>query len=124
MCTGFNTSEKCNKIDGVYKVFVFVFLLNSIFKYYLILFYCMPEKTSKKKVIVYSTPQCPYCKMAKEFLKENKVAYEDIDVSKDEKAAEKMIEKSGQMGVPVIDIEGNVIVGFDKEKIKKALKIK
>lgn len=82
----------------------------------------MPEK--KSKVVVYSTPQCPYCKMAKDFLKQNKIDYKDIDVSSDEKAASVMIEKSGQMGVPVLDIEGIIIVGFDKEKIKKALKIK
>lgn len=86
----------------------------------------MPQKPSVKKinVIVYSTPQCPYCKMSKDFLKENKIDYKEIDVSSDEKAASQMIEKSGQMGVPVLDINGQIIVGFDKEKIKKALKIK
>ncbi len=86
----------------------------------------MPQKLSVKKinVIVYSTPQCPYCKMSKDFLKENKIDYKEIDVSSDEKAASQMIEKSGQMGVPVLDINGQIIVGFDKEKIKKALKIK
>jgi glutaredoxin-like YruB-family protein len=84
----------------------------------------MPEKTSKPKVIVYSTPTCPYCHAAKEFLKENKIDYKDIDVSKDQTAAQEMIEKSGQMGVPVIDINGTIIVGYDKEAIKKALKLK
>lgn len=73
------------------------------------------------KVTIYSTPSCPYCKMAKEFFDENKVKYKDIDVSKDKEAADDMIEKSGQMGVPVIDIDGTIIVGFDKEKIEKAL---
>ena len=77
-----------------------------------------------KKVIVYSTPTCPYCHSAKAFLKENKVAFKDIDVSKDQDAAQDMIEKSGQMGVPVLDIDGTIIVGFDKEAIKKALKLK
>jgi len=81
----------------------------------------MPAK--KPKVIVYSTPTCPYCHSAKEFLKENKVPFKDIDVSKDSKAAEEMIEKSGQMGVPVIEIGNEIIVGFDKERIKKALKL-
>ncbi len=76
------------------------------------------------KVKVYSTPTCPYCDMAKKFLKENKVDFENIDVSRDEKAAEEMVDKSGQMGVPVIDIDGQIIVGFDKEAMKKALKIK
>jgi len=82
------------------------------------------KKTVKKaKVLIYSTPTCPYCTMAKEFLKENKVPYKEFDVSKDRDKAQEMIEKSGQMGVPVIDISGTIIVGFDKEKMKKALKL-
>lgn len=84
----------------------------------------MPKPNEKSKVIVYSTPTCPYCHAAKDFLKENKVEFKDIDVSKDQKAAEEMIEKSGQMGVPVLEIGGQIIVGFDKDKIKKALKLK
>ncbi len=76
------------------------------------------------KVKVYSTPTCPYCHSAKEFLKENKIEFEDIDVSKDRKKAQEMIEKSGQMAVPVLDINGTIIVGYDKAAIKKALKIK
>jgi len=80
----------------------------------------MAEK-KKAKVTVYSTPTCPYCHMAKDFLKENKIEFKDIDVSADEKAAEKMIEKSGQMGVPVIEINDTIIVGFNKDAIKKAL---
>ena len=83
----------------------------------------MPE-AKKTKVIVYSTPSCPYCHSAKEFLKENKVEYEEVDVSKDQSKAQEMIEKSGQMGVPVLDINGTIIVGFDREAIRKALKIK
>ena len=75
------------------------------------------------KVTVYSTPTCPWCHKAKDFLKENDVPFQDINVAANQKAAEEMIEKSGQMGVPVIDIDGQVIVGFDKNAIKKALKI-
>lgn len=78
---------------------------------------------AKPKVIVYSTPTCPYCHSAKDYLKENKIPFKDIDVSKDHKAAEDMVEKSGQMGVPVLDINGQIIIGFDKEAIKKALKL-
>ena len=73
------------------------------------------------KVKVYSTSTCPWCLRAKEFFKEKKIEFEDIDVSLDEKAANEMIEKSGQMGVPVIEINGKIIVGFDKEEIEKAL---
>jgi glutaredoxin 3 len=76
-----------------------------------------------KSVKVYSTPTCPWCTRAKQFLNENNVSYESFDVSSDQQAAEEMITKSGQMGVPVIEIEGQVIVGFDKDRIKQALGI-
>lgn len=76
------------------------------------------------KVRLFTTPACPYCYTLKEFLRENKIAFEEIDVSRDEKAAKEMIEKSGQMGVPVLEIDGEIVVGFDKEKISKLLKIK
>lgn len=76
-----------------------------------------------KKVKVYSTPTCPWCIRTKQFLKENNVLFEDLDVSLNQEAGEEMIQKSGQMGVPVLDIEGEIIVGLDKEKIKAALGI-
>ncbi len=74
-----------------------------------------------KKVVIYSTPSCSYCKMAKDFFEENKVEYEDFDVSTDMEKQKEMIEKSGQMGVPVIVINGELVVGFDQEKIKQLL---
>ncbi len=74
------------------------------------------------EIIVYSTPTCPYCHMLKDFLKEKKIEFKDVDVSKDQDAAHKMIEKSGQMGVPQIEINGKIIVGFDKGAIEKELK--
>ena len=76
-----------------------------------------------KAVTVYSTPTCPYCRMAKAYLDEHKVSYKDIDVSTDRDAAAAMVEKSGQMGVPVLDIDGEIIIGFDKAKIKEVLGI-
>ncbi len=74
-------------------------------------------------VILYSTPTCGWCQKTKEFLKENKIKFTSIDVSKNQKKAEEMIRKSGQRGVPVIDINNTIIIGFDEAKIKKALKI-
>jgi len=74
-----------------------------------------------KKVRIYSTPTCPYCIRAKQFLTDNKVEFENIDVSKDTVKAQEMFDKSGQMGVPILDIEGEIIVGFEREKIKQAL---
>lgn len=68
-----------------------------------------------KKVIVYSTPTCPYCVYAKNFFKKKGVSFEDVDVSKDYARAREMVEKSGQMGVPVIDIGGEIIIGFQPE---------
>ena len=74
-------------------------------------------------VKVYSTPTCPYCVALKNFLKENNIDFEDIDVSQDDKAREEIIKKTGQMGVPIVDIDGEIIIGFDKEKISRLLKI-
>lgn len=74
-------------------------------------------------VKIYTTEWCHFCKEAKKFFNENSVKFTEVDVGKDQKAAEEMIEKSGQMGVPVIEIDGQIIVGFDRNRIKKALKI-
>ena len=74
-----------------------------------------------KSVKIYSTPTCPWCIRAKQFLKENDVEFQNIDVSGDQQAIDELMQKSGQMGVPVLDIEGEIIVGFDQERIKIAL---
>lgn len=73
------------------------------------------------QVTVYSTPTCGYCKMAKAYFQENNVAYTEKDVSVDTVARDDMIKKSGQLGVPVIDVDGTLIVGFDKQKLAKLL---
>jgi len=75
-------------------------------------------------VKIYSTPTCPWCIKTKEFFKANKVAFTNVDVSKNKKAAEEMVKKSGQMGVPVIDIDGKILVGFNEGKLKSALNLK
>lgn len=72
-------------------------------------------------VTIYTTPTCPYCKLAKDYLKEKGVEYKEVDVAADKKAAQEMVDKSGQMGVPVITIDNEIIVGFDKEAIEKAI---
>ncbi len=78
----------------------------------------------KHKIKVYSTKSCHYCTMEKDFLKQNKIEFEDVDVSDNQKAANEMVKKSGQMGVPVTEIDDEIVVGFDKEKLKKILSIK
>jgi glutaredoxin-like YruB-family protein len=74
-----------------------------------------------KNVTVYSTPTCPFCKRLKKYLDEKNIEYKDNDVSSDQDALNEMREKSDQMGVPVVDIDGDIIVGFDKENIEEAL---
>jgi len=75
-------------------------------------------------VKIYSTPTCPYCKLTKDFLKEKGIAFVDIDVSADPAAANEMVKKSGQMGVPVADIDGQIIVGWNKSALEDALGLK
>ena len=82
------------------------------------------SNNKQPKVRVFSTPVCPYCVTLKQYLKEHNIEFEDIDVSQDKVASDEMIEKSGQMGVPVVDIDGQIVVGFDKEEINKLLNIK
>lgn len=77
----------------------------------------------EKKVEIYTTPTCHYCHMAKEFFKENKVAYAEHDVVTDLAARQAMIDKSGQMGVPVITVDDELIVGFDEPKLRSLLGI-
>ena len=77
-----------------------------------------------KRINVYSTPSCPRCKKLKDYLNSKNIKFNDIDVSADADKIREMIDKSGQMGTPVIDIDGEIIVGFDKEKIDNILNIK
>ena len=75
------------------------------------------------KVKLFTTPACVYCVTLKEFLKEKNVQFQEIDVSQDEKLKDEIIEKSGQMGVPVLEIDGQIITGFDRKKICQLLNI-
>ena len=76
-----------------------------------------------KNVKIYSTPTCVYCKMAKEFFQKNNVPYQEFNVASDDAAREEMVQKSHQMGVPVIDIEGEIFVGFNRNELARALGI-
>ena len=76
---------------------------------------------AKRKVIVYSTEWCPYCVVAKDYLKSKSVEFEDVNVEENPAAAEEMVAKSGQNGIPVLDIGGRIIVGFNKHAIDSAL---
>ncbi|MFH0969897.1 MAG: glutaredoxin domain-containing protein [Candidatus Diapherotrites archaeon] len=74
-------------------------------------------------ITIYSIPSCAYCKMEKEFLIEHNIVFKEVDVAEDTQAAQRMIMKSGQSGVPVTEIDGKIIVGFDKSALKKLLDI-
>ncbi len=75
------------------------------------------------KTIIYSTETCPWCHKAKDFLRENNVKFTDKDVARDEAARIELMQKTKQLGVPVLDINGTIIVGFDQEAIEKALNL-
>ena len=74
-----------------------------------------------QNITIYSTPTCPYCDAAKDYFDEKDISFTDYDVSENRQKAKEMIEKSGQRGTPVIDIDGNIVVGFDKDKIESLL---
>ena len=76
------------------------------------------------KITIYTTPTCGFCKLIKAYFKENSIKYEEKDVTADQTAQKQMIDKSGQMGVPVIDIDGAIVIGFDREKLKALLGLK
>jgi len=78
----------------------------------------------QKRVIVFSTPTCTYCTQAKRYLRERGVRFRDVDVSKDAAAARDLVRRSGQQGVPVLDIGGRIIVGFNRPEIDKLLELK
>jgi len=79
--------------------------------------------TAQKEVIIYSTPTCHFCHAAKDFFTDNHVAFKDYNVASDLPKRQEMIEKSGQMGVPVIDIGGELVVGFDEPRLRELLAI-
>ena len=76
-----------------------------------------------QSAIIYTTPTCGYCKSAKAFFKEHNVTYTEKDVTTDSQARDEMIKKSGQMGVPVIEIDGKLVLGFDEAALRSALSI-
>ena len=80
-------------------------------------------KSKDKHVKVYTTGTCPWCVKTKEFLKAHNVKYTEVNVGADEKSRNEMFEKSGQFGVPVTDVDGTIIVGYDKEALQKSLNL-
>ena len=82
------------------------------------------KKIVAKKIVIYTTEFCSWCRKTKEFLKEHKIKYKEFDVGNDAKKAEEMIKRSGQRGVPAIEIDDKIVVGFDEGRLKDLLKIK
>jgi glutaredoxin 3 len=81
----------------------------------------MSDATAQPKVIVYSTPTCHFCHMAKDFFKDNKIAFTEFNVAEDTEKRKEMVEKTGQLGVPVIQVGEDTLVGFNQPKIKELL---
>jgi len=79
--------------------------------------------SKEPKVVVFSTPTCPHCRSAKRYLDKKGVRYTDVDVSRDRRAARDMVRRSGQQGVPQIVIDGKLVVGFNRRKIDRLLKL-
>ncbi|HSV56438.1 MAG TPA: glutaredoxin domain-containing protein [Magnetospirillaceae bacterium] len=73
-------------------------------------------------IILYSTPSCSYCRLAKDWLRQRSIAYEEVNVASDSRRAEEMVRKSGQMGVPVLDVNGRIILGFNIPELERALR--
>ena len=82
----------------------------------------MTSSGDNEKVIIYTTPTCGFCNVAKKFFRENNVSYREVNVALDRDGLKEMREKSGQMGIPVFDIDGRIIIGFDQRKLEDALK--
>lgn len=83
-----------------------------------------PASAQRHKVVVFTTPTCSWCTRLKQYLRQRRVPFREVDVSKDEKAARDLVRRTGQQGVPVITIDGKPIVGFDKAKIDRLLGLK
>lgn len=81
----------------------------------------MNTENKQPQVIVFSTPTCPHCTHAKSYLRKNNIPFKDIDVSRDQAAARDMMRRSGRQGVPQLDIDGQIVVGFDRRKIDQLL---
>lgn len=76
-----------------------------------------------KKMNIYTTPTCQYCRMAKEFFQSHDIEYTEFNVAEDAEKRDEMVQKSGQMGVPVIDVNGEIVIGFDQAKLSQLLGI-
>lgn len=84
----------------------------------------MNEEKKQPRVIIFTTPSCSYCGTAKAYLRQKKVRFKEVDISKDERAARDVVKRTHQQGVPVLDIGGKVVIGFDRPKINQLLGIK
>lgn len=84
----------------------------------------MADKKKYPRILVFTTPHCPYCRATKRYLRQRGIPFKEVDVSRDQAAARDMVRRSGQSGVPVIDVGGKIVVGFDRAKIDRLLGLK
>lgn len=116
----FNQGELTNVMKGCHRTEQY----KAIFENTIFVSKSAEAQKPVRSVTVYSTPTCSWCTTLKRHLEAHKVRYREIDVSKDQKAAEAMVKKSGRQGVPQTEINGQMIVGFDKDRINRLLEIK
>ena len=115
----FNNGEYINNIKGCHHSTYYKALLeNSVFQSE-----SPSDRKISKQVTVYSTPTCSWCNTLKSWLRKNNIRYTDIDISQDQKAAEALVRRSGQQGVPQTDINGQIVVGFNQSRLKELLEI-
>ncbi len=79
------------------------------------------SKSRRPRVLIFTTPTCPHCRAAKRYLQQRGIPFTEVDVSRDRRAAMDMVRRSGQQGVPVLDIDGRIVVGFNRAKIDRLL---
>ncbi|MGC9343939.1 MAG: thioredoxin family protein [Bacteroidales bacterium] len=115
----FKGQEPKNTIKGCHESSYFKAILEDAVYYSSV----SSSEKPQKRVLVYSTPTCTWCNTLKSYLKQHKIRFQDIDVSRDQNAAQEMANRSGQQGVPQTDINGQIIVGFDKTRINQLLEI-
>jgi glutaredoxin-like YruB-family protein len=114
----FDEGEYRNTFKGCHQRDFYQTLLDHI------IFEAKAAERPQKKVTVYTTPSCPWCTTLKTYLRKNGIRFTDIDVSRDQNAAQDMVSKSGQQGVPQTDINGQMVIGFDQKKLNQLLEIK
>ncbi len=113
-----------HKVRNLYKGCSEVNVYKNLFEESIYFQEAKDQQTSQKSVTIYTSPTCTWCNALKSYLRQHRVTFTDIDISRDQQAAEQLVRRSGQMGVPQTEIDGEIIVGFNKARISELLALK